>query len=245
MPLPLLEYKPTTQNQRVSGFGAVDTNGDVSFVYRLEDATSASEMDELIKAAYRQVFNEQEMLQFNRQIALETQLKNRAITVRDFIRGLAKAERFYRLVVESNNNYRLVEMCIKRLLGRNPYNQQELIAWSVQIGTLGWGRFVDALIDSEEYTQNFGDNFVPYQRKRMTDRPTSFTPRYGAYYRDRLPKQGPVVIPGRFSLNFDQPFELQTFIRGINGARLSAVLLLLTLLCVVSLAIYSFSNAAG
>ncbi len=245
MSLPLLEYQPTAQNQRVSGFGAVDTNGDVPFVYRLEDATSPSEMNELIQAAYRQVFNEQEMLQFNRQIALETQLKNRAITVRDFIRGLAKSERFYRLVVESNNNYRLVEMCIKRLLGRNPYNQQELIAWSVQIGTLGWGRFVDALLDSEEYTQNFGDSFVPYQRKRMSDRPFSFTPRYGAYYRDRLPKQGPVVIPGRFNLNFEQPFELQTFLKSVNGARVSAVLLLLVLLCTLSLAVYSFSNAAG
>ncbi|KOP26646.1 phycobilisome rod-core linker polypeptide CpcG2 [Hapalosiphon sp. MRB220] len=185
MALPLHEYKPTTQNQRVRSFGTADLNDDTPYFYRLENANSSSEIEALIWAAYRQVFNEQEILHFNRQIALETQLKNRSITVRDFIRGLAKSERFYQLIVAANNNYRLVEMCLKRLLGRSPYNQEEEIAWSIQIATRGWGGFVDALIDSQEYEQAFGDNTVPYQRKRMsTDRPFSFTPRYGADYRD-------------------------------------------------------------
>ncbi len=124
MTLPLLDYKLTTQNQRVASFGIVDTNGDILYIYRLEDSRGADEIDELINAAYRQVFNEQEQLRFNRQIALETQLRNHSISVRDFIRGLAKSERFYRLVVEPNNNYRLVEMCLKRLLGRAPYERQ-------------------------------------------------------------------------------------------------------------------------
>ncbi|MBE9004479.1 phycobilisome rod-core linker polypeptide [Fortiea sp. LEGE XX443] len=186
MALPLLEYKPTTQNQRVRSFGTADVNEDTPYIYRRETANSPSEIEQLIWAAYRQIFNEQEILKFNRQIALETQLKNRSITVKDFIRGLAKSERFYQLVVTPNNNYRLVEMCLKRLLGRAPYNREEEIAWSIQIATRGWSGFVDALIDSEEYTQAFGDYTVPYQRKRKTvDRPFSFTPRYGADYRDR------------------------------------------------------------
>ncbi|MEB3218528.1 MAG: phycobilisome rod-core linker polypeptide [Nostocales cyanobacterium 94392] len=186
MALPLLEYRLTTQNQRVKSFGAADINEDTPYVYRTETANSPGEIEQLIWAAYRQVFNEQEILKFNRQITLETQLKNRSITVKDFIRGLAKSERFYQLVVTPNNNYRLVEMCLKRLLGRAPYNREEEIAWSIQIAARGWNGFVDALIDSEEYTQAFGDYTVPYQRKRMTiDRPFSFTPRYGADYRDR------------------------------------------------------------
>lgn len=186
MALPIHTYKPTTQNQRVCSFGTADLNEDSPYIYRLEDTNSSGEIAELIWAAYRQVFNEQEILQFNRQIALETQLKNRSITVRDFIRGLAKSGRFYQLVVAANNNYRLVEICLKRLLGRAPYNQEEEIAWSIQIATRGWSGFVDALIDSEEYEQAFGDNTVPYQRKRMSiDRPFSFTPRYGEDYRDR------------------------------------------------------------
>lgn len=184
MTLPLLAYKPSSQNQRVRSFGISDQNEDTPYIYRVENANSPSEIDALIREAYRQVFNEQLLLRFNRQITLETQLKNGSITVRDFIRGLAKSERFYTLVVSVNDNYRLVEVCLKRLLGREPYNQDEKIAWSVQIGTLGFHGFVDALIDSEEYNQNFGDSTVPYQRKRMEKRPFTFLPRYGADYRE-------------------------------------------------------------
>ncbi|BAT56258.1 phycobilisome rod-core linker protein cpcG [Nostoc sp. NIES-3756] len=201
MALPLLEYKPTTQNQRVQSFGTADINEDTPYIYRQENANSSSEMEELIWAAYRQVFNEQEILKFNRQIGLETQLKNRSITVKDFIRGLAKSERFYQLVVTPNNNYRLVELCLKRLLGRSPYNEEEKIAWSIVIASKGWGGFVDALLDSDEYQQAFGDNTVPYQRKRLTtDRPFSFTTRYGADYRDRAG----IVRPSRYATNWNR-----------------------------------------
>jgi phycobilisome rod-core linker protein len=142
---------------------------------------------ELIWAAYRQVLSEHEILQSNRQINFESQLKNRAITVRDFVRGIAKSEAFYRLVVEPNSNYRVVELCLKRLLGRSPYNKDEEIAWSIKIATLGWGGFVDALVDSQEYQESFGDNTVPYQRRRYKGRPFNLvTPRYSDYWRDKL-----------------------------------------------------------
>lgn len=146
-----------------------------------------SDIDELIWAAYRQVFSEHVVLKSTRQPHLESQLANRAISVRDFIRGLAKSETFRRLVVETNSNYRLVEIALKRLLGRAPYNKDEELAWSIRIATDGWQKFVDTLVDSDEYTQNFGDNTVPYQRRRYKDRPFNLvTPRYGDYWRDKL-----------------------------------------------------------
>ncbi|GAB4372608.1 MAG: phycobilisome rod-core linker polypeptide [Elainellaceae cyanobacterium] len=184
MALPLLNYKPSSQNQRVRSFGISDQNEDTPYVYRIEDVSSPTELQALVREAYRQVFNEQLLLRFNRQITLETRLANGSITVRDFIRELVKSERFYTLVVGVNDNYRLVEICLKRLLGRAPYNQEEKIAWSVKIGTLGFHGFVDTLLDSEEYSQAFGDNIVPYQRKRMEKRPFTFLPRYGEDYRE-------------------------------------------------------------
>ncbi len=185
MSIPLLEYQPRSQNQRVPGYEV--PNEDTPWIYRLEDCASDGEIQELIWAAYRQILSEHETLEFNRQIQLESQLKNRAITVRDFIRGLAKSEAFRRLVVEPNSNYRLVEICLKRFLGRAPYNKDEEIAWSIKVATLGWGSFVDALIDTEEYQSNFGDTTVPYQRRRYKDRPFNLvTPRYGDYWRDKL-----------------------------------------------------------
>jgi len=185
MSIPLLEYKPTSQNQRVAGYEV--PNEDAPRTYRLDSSTSDSEFQDLIWAAYRQVFSEHETLRSNRQITLETQLKNRSITVRDFIRGLAKSEVYRRLVVETNSNYRVVELSLKRLLGRAPYNKDEEIAWSIKIATLGFDGFVDALINSEEYQASFGENIVPYQRRRYKDRPFNLvTPRYGEYWRDKL-----------------------------------------------------------
>lgn len=185
MTIPLLEYKPSSQNQRVAGYEV--PNEDTPRIYRLENCNSDSEVQELIWAAYRQIFSEHEILKFYRQTNLESQVKNRAITVRDFIRGLAKSEAFRTLVVETNSNYRLVEIALKRLLGRASYNKDEEIAWSIKIATLGWDGFVDALIDSQEYQSNFGDNIIPYQRRRYKDRPFNLvTPRYGNYWRDKL-----------------------------------------------------------
>jgi phycobilisome rod-core linker protein len=185
MSIPLLEYKPSSQNQRVPGYEV--PGEDTPRIYRIEDCLDQNDILELIWAAYRQVFSEHVILKSTRQTSFESQLKNRAITVRDFIRGLAKSQEFYRLVVEPNSNYRVVELTLKRLLGRAPYNKDEEIAWSIKIATLGWDGFVDALLDSEEYQENFGDSTVPYQRRRYKGRPFNLvTPRYGEYWRDKL-----------------------------------------------------------
>jgi Phycobilisome Linker polypeptide. len=179
MTLPLLAYRPTTQNHRVRNFGRAEMNEDSPRIYRLEDVGTADEMDALIWAAYRQIFSEHVMLNSCRQVTLESQLRNRAITVRDFIRGLAQSDPFYRLVVATNNNYRLVDVCLRRILGRQAYNQEERIAWSIRIATQGFNGFVNELVDSDEYTENFGDQTVPYQRRRMGGRPFNLvTPRY-------------------------------------------------------------------
>ncbi len=184
MSIPLLTYKPSSQNQRVAGYEVA--NEETPRVYRIEDCIDDSDIQELIWASYRQILSEHEILKSFRQIGLESQVKNRSITVRDFIRGLAKTEAFYRLVVETNSNYRVVELCLKRILGRAPYNKDEEIAWSIKIATSGISGFVDALVDSEEYQTNFGDNTVPYQRRRYKDRPFNLvTPRYGNYWRDK------------------------------------------------------------
>jgi phycobilisome rod-core linker protein len=193
MPLPLLAYKPLSQNHRVTGFEV--PSDEHPRIYTTEDLLSGSELDLLINAAYRQIFNEQQMGARNRQLTLESQLRARQITVREFIRGLALADSFRRLIFDSNNNYRFVEICIQRILGRNVYSDREKIAWSIVIATKGLPAFVDELLNGEEYLSNFGDNIVPYQRRRILPLQTkgevtfAHMARYGNDYRDRLPKQ--------------------------------------------------------
>ncbi|KZL48019.1 phycobilisome rod-core linker polypeptide CpcG1 [Nodularia spumigena CENA596] len=185
MSIPLLNYSFTTQNQRVEGYEV--PNEDTPTMYRLAAATSDTDIDAIIWAAYRQIFSEHLIIASNRQKFLESQLRNRAINVRDFIRGLGKSEVYRTQVADINTNYRLVDITLKRFMGRAAYNKDEEIAWSIVIGTKGLHGFIDTLLDSEEYLQNFGDDIVPFQRRRYKDRPFNLVnPRYGSYWRDRM-----------------------------------------------------------
>lgn len=184
MSIPLLEFKPKTQNQRVAGYEVPDE--DDPQMYRLTDATSSSDIDEIIWAAYRQIFSEHLILESYRQPFLESQLRNRAISVAEFVRGLGKSEVYRKLVADTNSNYRLVDITFKRFLGRASYNKDEQIAWSIVIATKGLEGFIDAIVNSEEYRTNFGDDIVPYQRRRFNERPFNLVnPRYTDYWRNR------------------------------------------------------------
>jgi len=166
MPLPLLEYSPTSQNTRVSS--QFDVPGDEQpRVFSTDTLFSPSEIETLIEAAYLQIFHEQRMLDYDRQTSLESMLKTGQITVKDFIRGLATSDPFRRINFDFNNNYRFSELCVQRILGRQVYSNRETIAWSIVLATQGLNGFIDALLESDEYSDNFGEYTVPYQRRRI------------------------------------------------------------------------------
>ncbi|MEO0948668.1 MAG: phycobilisome rod-core linker polypeptide, partial [Cyanobacteria bacterium J06641_5] len=187
MALPLLDYAPTTQNQRVRGFEVLGDEQPRTYNY-VDGVVAGADIDAIVWAAYRQIYNEQQMLRGTRQLGLESQLRAGQLTIREFIRGLALSEPFRRNY-ESNNNYRFAQMCVQRLLGREVYGESEKRALSIILATQGLQGFIDTLLSSEEYLENFGDHSVPYQRRRVLpqrDRgDVSFAhfPRYGA---DRL-----------------------------------------------------------
>lgn len=189
MALPLLSYSPKSQNVRVEGYEV--GNDDQPKTYTTENMLSASDMDALIEAAYRQMFFH--AFKSDREPFLESQLRNGQITVRDFIRGLMLSETFRSSFYEKNSNYRFVEQCVQRVLGRDVYNEREKIAWSIVVATKGIEGFADALLNSEEYLENFGYDTVPYQRRRvLPGRPQGElpfnikSPRYDDYYRAKL-----------------------------------------------------------
>ncbi|MFQ3629840.1 MAG: phycobilisome rod-core linker polypeptide, partial [Cyanobacteriota bacterium] len=185
MSIPLLEITPKTQNQRVFGYDVPDE--DDARIYRLTDATSDTDVNNIIWASYRQIFSEHLILESYRQEFLESQLRNRAISVREFIRGLGKSDVYREQIAELNSNYRIVELTVQRFLGRPSYGKNEQIAWSIVIATKGLHGFIDAIVDSDEYLSNFGDDIVPYQRRRMEARPFNLVnPRYNDYWRGRL-----------------------------------------------------------
>ncbi|MEO1791595.1 MAG: phycobilisome rod-core linker polypeptide [Cyanobacteria bacterium J06629_19] len=206
MALSLLTYSPVSQNQRVNGF---EVFGDEQpRIFDTENLLARSEMDLLIKAAYRQIYHEQQMLEHHREKALESQLRAGQITVCDFIRGLLLSDSFRRLTFDSNNNYRFVELCIQRVLGRQVYNDREKLSWSIVLATKGIQGFVDQLLSSDEYLSNFGESIVPYQRRRILPQHAQgevtfeHMARYGTDYRDKLPAPMPIGGPGASNLDY-------------------------------------------
>lgn len=180
MSLPLLADRPTTQNERVPRYFVA--SDETPPVYRPDDPTG---IDNIIRAAYRQIFSEHLMLESYRQKALESQLRNGAISVKEFVRGLGKSEVYRDLVMVPNDNYRFIEVTFQRFLGRPTYSQQERIKYSIIVATKGLDGFIDTVVDSEEYNAAFGDDVVPYQRRRLSEKPANLvTPRYGARWRD-------------------------------------------------------------
>lgn len=242
MSIPLLDYSPTSQNHRVVGYEI--PGEEHPKIYNSENLLSASEMDELIEAAYRQIFNEQQMLRSNRQRGLESQLRNGQITVRDFIQGLVLSEPFRRRNYEVNNNYRFVQMCIQRLLGRDVYQESEKLALSIVLATSGVQGLVNTLLNSDEYLNNFGDDTVPYQRRRILPQrdsgelPFERMPRYGSDHRAVLEDLGyfrpdikPLTLP-RETWNWQEsnvavPLRLTGAIFGIIGGLLLTALMVM------------------
>jgi phycobilisome rod-core linker protein len=187
--IPLLEYSPKSQNVRVSGYEV--GSDDQPRTFSTDDLLSASDMGNLIEAAYRQIFFH--AFACDRERFLESQLRNGQITVREFIRGLLLSNTYRRSFYDLNSNYRFVEQTVQRVLGRDVYSQREKIAWSIVVATKGIQGFVDQLLNSSEYLENFGDNTVPYQRRRvLPGRPEGElpfniqSPRYDEYYRGKF-----------------------------------------------------------
>ncbi|MEO1350400.1 MAG: phycobilisome rod-core linker polypeptide [Cyanobacteria bacterium J06635_15] len=194
MTIPLLSYPLSSQNQRVDGF---EVPGDEHpRQYSLDNLPTNAEMDDVIRAAYRQIFNEQQSIMAHRQDPLESQLRGGQMTVRDFIQGLLLSDSFRRLNYETNNNYRFVELCIQRVLGRSVYNNQEKFAWSIVLATKGLKGFIDDLLATEEYLTHFGDSTVPYQRRRILPQraqgelPMARMARYDSYHLNQLYRTG-------------------------------------------------------
>jgi phycobilisome rod-core linker protein len=241
MSIPLLEYAPSSQNQRVTGYEI--PSDEYLKRHSTETLIDANEMDSLIKAAYRQVFNEQQMTASSRQLTLESQLRTGQITVREFIRGLATSTVFRDRNFNTNSNYRFVQMCTQRLLGRDVYSDREKLAWSTVLATQGLQAFIDALLNSEEYLQNFGENIVPYQRRRILPQrtagelPFARMARYDQHHRDTQPKQRRTSGLAQF-----ERFDLNTFLQEINWSTVSALSIVGTGMIIFLLLVATVSN---
>ena len=166
MSIPILNYSLSTHNHRVNSFEYL-AGEEQPKLYTTVNLPSSTEMDEIIWAAYRQIFSEHQTLASTKQPFLESQLRFNQITIKNFIKGLLLSSEFRYLNYDVNNNYRFVEMCVQRVLGRDVYNKREKLAFAIVLASKGIENFIDLLINSDEYNDNFGEFIVPYQRRRI------------------------------------------------------------------------------
>ena len=112
---------------------------------------SPLEADAVIRAAYKQVFGNAHLMDSERSPQAESQLRSGRITVLEFIRCLAKSDRYRTLFFESCSNVRTVELNFKHLLGRAPANAEELSQHLSLLIERGFEAEIDSYLDSDEY----------------------------------------------------------------------------------------------
>ena len=124
---------------------------------------SESSTQALIKGAYLQVFG-RDVYDGQRQKVAENKLENGDISVKEFIRILAKSDVFRNMYWSSMYVMKAVEYIHRRLLGRPTYGRQETNKYFDICAKRGFYALVDEIVSSEEYAEAFGEDTVPYER---------------------------------------------------------------------------------
>ena len=133
--------------------------------YAMKPGLSASEKNDAVKAAYRQVFERDITRAYSLSISdLESKVKNCEISMKEFIRRLGKSplyrDNFYAPYVNS----RVVELALRHFLGRGLSSREEFQKYFSIVSEGGLSKLVDAIVDSQEYADYFGEETVPYLR---------------------------------------------------------------------------------
>ncbi|MBE7385995.1 MAG: phycobilisome linker polypeptide [Leptolyngbya sp. SIO1E4] len=130
--------------------------------------TKTTDIEAVIRSAYRQVFGNQYIMASERLTSAESLLRQGDISVRDFVRALALSDLYREKFFLSGPQNRFIELNFKHLLGRAPYGQDEIAAHGAIYHAEGYEAEINSYIDSAEYQANFGDNIVPRNRGYLT-----------------------------------------------------------------------------
>ncbi|MBD1844941.1 phycobilisome linker polypeptide [Cyanobacteria bacterium FACHB-63] len=130
----------------------------------LRQPWSEGDVEAVVRATYRQVLGNDYLMKSERLTGAESLLRNGKITVREFVRIVAKSELYKEKFLYNNFQTRTIELNHKHLLGRAPFDEAAVIEHLDIYQNQGFDAEIDSYIDSEEYEANFGDNVVPYYR---------------------------------------------------------------------------------
>jgi phycocyanin-associated rod linker protein len=130
----------------------------------LRPHATKEDIEAVIRAVYRQVLGNDYLMKSERLTSAESLLRDGDISVREFVRSVAKSELYKSKFFYNNFQTRFIELNYKHLLGRAPYDESEVVYHLDLYHERGYETEVDSYIDSVEYQTNFGDSVVPYYR---------------------------------------------------------------------------------
>ncbi|MGF1460841.1 MAG: phycobilisome linker polypeptide [Leptolyngbyaceae cyanobacterium] len=147
--------------------------------------SKGADVEFVIRAAYRQVFGNQYIMDSERLTSAESLLRQGDILVRDFVRALALSDLYREKFFLTGPQNRFIELNFKHLLGRAPYSQEEIQAHTALYQTQGYDAEINSYLDSAEYSENFGEDIVPFHRGYLTQtsQKTAGFPRFFQLYR--------------------------------------------------------------
>lgn len=137
----------------------------------LELRSTASSDDKaiVIGSVYKQVLGNPHIMESERLVSAESQFCDSTLSVREFVRAVAKSDFYRSRYFEACSPYRFVELNFKHLLGRAPVDQAELSEHIQICINQGYDAEIDSYIDSQEYIEKFGENIVPYYTGAKTE----------------------------------------------------------------------------
>ena len=134
--------------------------------FEMRPGLSGSEKAEVIRAAYRQVF-ERDIAKGYSQCPCRSeasQVSQGQISTREFIRALGRSKEYRQQFHDRFVNSRVVELAYRHFLGRGISSLEEFRKSFSILSDQGLNGLVDVLVNSKEYARCFGEETVPYIR---------------------------------------------------------------------------------
>jgi phycoerythrin-associated linker protein len=116
----------------------------------------------LIRSVYQQVLGRQYVMESERLDGPESLFRRGYLSVREFVRQVAKSGLYRDRFFTNCNPYRFIELNHKHLLGRAPQNKAEMLHHFTILQEQGYDAEIDSYLDSAEYQNRFGEEEVPY-----------------------------------------------------------------------------------
>ena len=155
---------PQQQGLQLPAIYALAAEGPQRFV--IKPNLSGVEKAEIIRAAYRQVF-QRDIAKAYSQAPCQveaSQVAQGQISMREFIRALGRSKEYRQQFFSRFANTRAVELAFRHFLGRGVSSLEEFRKYFSIVSEQGLNGLVDSLVNSMEYARVFGEETVPYLR---------------------------------------------------------------------------------